>query len=297
MNKTSWLILVVMLLACVFLKAQPASEVIIRSNVVFETELMDAVFGNYYNIIKVSTLNPILTSDPDLLKWQSKHAMNTMYYDWDELSDAEKQEFRAVEGKIPFRFLEFFRFPNDTILLVFEAGQWIWSTKQWGGEIASASHNLGMAAFVRVSEGWKLTGYDLNLGRYGSYCSTELSSQIIKIGGDSYAIMTKDYDSALFTIVDGQPVVLLKMTDYAGYGHGSPEMYDSLVSTIPTGKEFYDICVDSFGENWETEENLFFNRRWSWDNNTKQFQQIEFKGNITQIFENSEYWFLDYLDE
>jgi hypothetical protein len=298
MRKVYLVLILAALLGCVAIdawaeKSPLGKECLVPGLYVWEDELMEALFGNYYPGLKVSALDPRLTADPELIKWTIVDPIDAMLGDWDEIQPETQEEFMALQGKIPLRFLGIYRFPNNRMLVVFEAGQWMFDSKYWGGANFTGSHNLGMAAFTLVTEGWKLTGYDLNLGRFGAYCTTTLGQDAIKLGDNEYGIMTLDYGRAIFTIDDGDPIVLLRIPHYHGYGHGDPEGWDSVISFEASGKQFYDVVVASTGDNYETGERLSFHRRWVWDAPSEQYLLAGFEGNIRNVQDDPDYWLLD----
>ncbi len=274
-------------------KGPIGQEVILDGSFYSEIEIMEGLFGNYYPGIRSSALDPKLSTDPDLLRWLSQGSMAERLMDWDELDRDVQKEFRAMEGKIPIRYLGSCALPNSKMLVAFEAGDWQFESTTWGGSNFTGSHNLGMAAFIRDREGWKLTGYNMNLGRFGAYCTTTISWDPVKLGDNEYGIMTLDHGRGIFSIRGGAPVLLMKVPHFHGYGHGDPEEWDSVISFVPGENAYYDVVVESSGENYDTGERLSFYRKWVWDAKEEIFWMTDFKGNIRNIIDNPGYWLLD----
>ncbi len=258
-----------------------------------EAELMKALFGNYYPRIKASALDKDDCSDIELMRWITLYPFQDRLWDWDDLDAHTQAEFKAMQGKIPIGFLELFKFPNKDLLLVFEAGGWEEESTWWGGTGFTASHNLGMAAFSCDSGCYKLSGYDLNLGRYGTYRSTRLAKEPIRIGQNDYAVMTQDIDSALFAVIDGQPVEILRIPHFVSMGHGSDEDFSSKISFDASNARYYDVIVSTKGWNDRSDYELHFLRRWSWNDQAQRYDLVVFQGNIQSILENPDYWLLE----
>ncbi|MCB5224265.1 MAG: hypothetical protein WCY21_04370 [Candidatus Cloacimonadaceae bacterium] len=256
-------------------------------------DFMKAFFGNYQELIGVSALDPFKLDDPELRQWTFGGAISDLLYDWHDLDARHQAQFEAIINKIPFRFLKLYHFPNNQMLLVFEAGAWDFYSSSWGGSGALMSHNLGMAAFKLKSGVWQLTGYNLNLGRFGSYCTTRLQDKPIKIGKNDYAVLSKDVGYGVFGIVDGNPVVLLRIPHFRSFGHGDPEDFDSEIVFEPSRGNFYDIVVKSSGKNWDTEEKLNHFRRWVWSKQLNRYELKESQGNIQNILITPNSWLLD----
>lgn len=260
---------------------------------VSESDLMEALFGNYQPRIQASAFDPARTADPELLKWRITSPLDSTLEDWAELEEYTQEEFRAMQDKIPLRYLKHYRFPNNRMLVAFEAGQWMYSSDQWGGMNFTGSHNLGMAAFTLVSDGWMLTGYDLDLGRFGAYCTTTLGDDPVRVGENEYGVMTQDYGRGIFTIMDGDPVLLLRVPHFHGYGHGDPESFDSVISFAPGENKYYDVVVETTGINYDTGASLSFRRRWVWDAASERYLLKESGGNVQNILDDPDYWLLD----
>lgn len=262
---------------------------------VWIAEAMQSIFGNYQPNIRMSALQPESTSDEELLKWKLRFPIQDVLGNWEALSEDIQKEYLQLDGKIPVRFLKHFCFPNDKALIFFEAGGWTMSGG-WGGEGFLYSHPLGVAA-LEYSEGkWQCTGFNLNVGFYGSYCTTKFMDEIFEIGKDEYGVFTEDYDIALFGIKNKKPVEIVRLPHYRSSGHGDPESYGSKIMLIATGKSFKDIRLISVGENADTGKKLHFQRKWSWNPQKEQYERIKFKGNIREILENPDYWMLDNPD-
>ncbi|MCB5285850.1 MAG: hypothetical protein LHW45_09730 [Candidatus Cloacimonetes bacterium] len=219
------------------------NDVLIENSRPSPAELMQAMFGNFHPRISCSALDPKLTPDPDLLKWKVSEQFGDPQADWDDLDEATWNEFKALGGHIPIRFLKSYDLPYDRLLLAFEAGGWTFLPTRWGGEIFTGSHNLGMAAFTRTNQGWLLSGYDLDLGRFGAYCTTTLSDTISMFGEGEFGVITYDYSCGLFTVADGVPKLLLKIPHFHGYGHCDPEEFTSEITFEPSSNSYHDVVV------------------------------------------------------
>lgn len=256
-------------------------------------EFMKAFFGNYHSLIEVSTLDPFDLDDPDLRQWTFGGAISDLLFDWQDLDFATQEQFIKILNKIPFRFMNLYFFDNNKALLAFEAGNWNGISTMWGGCGFTMSHNLGMAAFKLDSGVWRLTGYDLNLGRFGSYCSTRLQDKAVKIGKNEYGAISEDIGAGLFGIVEGKPVALLRIPHFHGYGHGDPEDFNSEIAFKASRGPFYDVEITSSGKNWDSEEELNHSRRWSWNQRSNRYELQESRGNIQNILQDPDYWLLD----
>lgn len=256
-------------------------------------EFMKAFFGNYHRLLGVSALDSFAVDDPNLRQWTFGGAISDLLFDWEDLDSATQEQFIQILDKIPFRFLNLYLLADNKALLAFEAGNWNVISTMWGGCGFTDSHNLGMAAFALDSGVWRLTGYDLNLGRFGSYCNTRLDDRPIKIGKNEYGVMSDDFGAGLFGILDGKPVVLLRIPQVYGYGHGDPEDFESEIVFKPTRGRFYDLEITSSGKNWDTEEELNHFRRWTWNAKSNRYELQESRGNIQSILQDPEYWLLD----
>ncbi|MDD3534755.1 MAG: hypothetical protein PHC50_01225 [Candidatus Cloacimonetes bacterium] len=257
-------------------------------------ESMLSIFGNYHPTIRISTLEPESTSDEELLKWKLRFPLQTLFEDWEKFTEEKQKEYLQLNDKIPVRFMKHYRFPNDKALIFFEAGGWNMDYSDWGGEGFLYSHPLGVAALEYTEGKWQSTGFNLNIGFYGSYCTTKFMDEIFEIGKDEYGVFTEDYDIALFGIKDKKPVEIVRLPHYRSSGHGDPESYKSALDFISTNKKYHDITLKSKGEDIDNGKKLHFQRRWSWNPEKESYELILFKGNIREILENPEHWMLDY---
>lgn len=299
MSNSALFVSVLCLLLCSFtpiaaVKGPLGGEIMLKLPVEdLEAELMKAMFGNYYPRIKASAMDKDDCSDIELMRWIILNPIHESLMDWDDLDALTQADFKAMQGKIPIGFLELFKFPNKDLLLVFEAGDWDFASTWWGGTGFTSSHNLGMAAFSWDSGCYKLSGYDLNLGRYGTYRSTRLAKEPIRIGQSEYAVMTQDVGSALFAVIDGQPVEILRIPHFVSMGHGNEEDFSSNISFEASNARYYDVIVSTTGWNDHSDHELHFLRRWNWNDQSQGYDLAVFQGNIQSILENPDYWLLD----
>ncbi len=279
-------------------------------------ELMQAFFGNYIPNLKASALDASSTTDPKLLDWRITARTDLTSLDgFDTLKDEDQTRLLGFLGKIPVKYMGHWYLGEDTALLLFEAGGWEDDLESWGGTGFSISHNLGGAVYTRSGGLWKCTGYELNLGKFGAYRTTTLNETPLDLGTNTYAIQTLDYGSALISVMDGKPKVILRNPCWHSFGHGSPESYESELILIPQKDGLSDILIRTTGEayfdpeffdpaNYTLEEreagtwSLFHKRTYRFDPKAGEYILLDSTGNIHDIREAGEAgWFPSDEDE
>lgn len=269
--------------------------------------LMKAFFGNFLPETGVSYLEPDLTNDRQLLEWKINTQDDTPeVLDFEEMSRAARSELLSVVGKMPEKYLGHWRVNDSELLLIFEAGNWDYGVGTWGGTGFDISHNMGAAVYFQQSGVWHCTGYDLNLGWFGSYRTTVLNPSLVRIAENSYAVQTLSYSSALIGVVQGKPKVILRAPSWHGVGHGDPEDYSSTLRTESNESPYYDVIIESTGKHNDefgyvedaTEEqqaagewDLYHLRRFQWNSKNSEYQLISSEGNINDIIERGDSWF------
>ena len=262
--------------------------------------IMGAFFGNHIPALDVSYLEPGMTQDPQLLDWTIASRSEIIELEgFGELSSKQKSALASYAGKIPIKYLKHWSFGEYKILLLFEAGSWDFDLESWGGTGFESSHNMGGAVYEFSKGAWKCTGYDLNLGKFGTYRSTSLDPDPLFLDNNTYAIQTLDYGSAFISIIEGKPKVILRICFWSDIGHGSEESYRSTLS-LSRGKNYlFDITVESIGDayyNTDDEETgpwpLHQSRTYQYDAQLQEYRLIRSEGNIQEINKFGEVWFM-----
>ncbi len=268
--------------------------------------VMEAFFGNFLSASGVSFLEPDLTNDRQLLEWKiDSQADIRDIRGFEEKSRTLQSELLSLVGRIPVKYLGHWRMNNIELLLIFEAGGW-GGFGEWGGTQFDASHNMGAAVYSQQKGVWHCTGYDLNLGWFGSYRTTVLNPSLVRIAENSYAVQTLSYSSALIGVVQGKPKVILRAPSWGGIGHGDPEDYSSTLRTESNESPYYDVIIESTGKHFDefsyvedaTEEqlaagqwDLYHLRKFQWDSKNNEYQLISSEGNINDIIDGGDSWF------
>ena len=264
-----------------------------------QAKVMNAFFGNHIPALGVSYLESGLTNDSQLLEWKiSSRTEISELEGFAELSPKQRSAFLSYVGNIPVKYLQHWLFGKTQMLLLFEAGSWDFDLASWGGTSFVSSHNMGGAVYQLTKGVWKCTGYDLDLGKFGTYRNTNLKPEPFFLGKNTYAVQTLDYCSALIGVIEGKPKAILRICFWNDVGHASEESYGSELSLNPGKNSLYDIAIESTGDAYYYEDDkhtgpwpLQQSRTYQYDAQMGEYRLISSVGNIQEINLFGEDWF------